>query len=224
MEEALSRADFPTIDKIDPALRTSLVGWVNEGLAELHDLLVAADTTADYYKKTKTYSIVAGTEEYVLPSDFYKLKKVYYLTGATRRYRVERFDFNNINGYKVGPLDAGTVELWYVPAFAPLKRDIDIVDQVIPPTWENVASLTAAAHLLQKEQSDTSIVENDKRNLIARIMAMAEPRDEGEVDSISDVEGRGGQISSTAWAYEDRYKYRLLGNKISFIDAQILDI
>lgn len=224
MEKALAHADYPTIDKIDPVLRENMADWANEGLAELHDLMVAADMTADYYKRVQTIPLVAGTEEYALPTDFYKLKKVFFTTDATRRYRIERFDLNNIDGYKIGPLTSGNIEVWYVPMFKPLKRDIDVVDQLIPPTWEHMAVFTVAAHLLQREQSDTTAMETDKRNLVARIMAMAEPRDEGEADAIADVSNRWSPLVRSLWAYEYRYKYRLLGSKISFVDVRFLGI
>lgn len=226
MVHALQLADYPTIDKIDPDLREQLKGWVNEGLAYLYDLMVAADTTADYYLKVETYTLTSGQEDYALPTDFYKLKKVYFLSAASegRRYRIERFDLNNIDGYKMGPLTTGTVELWYVPQFKLLVRENDIVDQMMPPTWEHMGVYFAAAHLAEKEDRDGGKWDGDRAELVARVQQMAEPRDEGEPDTILDTTNRWAPLVRSMWAYEYRYKYRLMGPNIKFLDVRFQGI
>lgn len=61
---------------------TELLGYINEGIdeaeAEIHDLY------EDYFLKRGTITLVAGTEEYALPSDIYamKIRRVIYNNGS----------------------------------------------------------------------------------------------------------------------------------------------
>ncbi len=48
--------------------------YINEGLSELHDILVMASD--EYFLSSTTINIVSGTSAYALPSDFYKVRGV----------------------------------------------------------------------------------------------------------------------------------------------------
>lgn len=197
-----------------------LTNYINSGLSRLHDMLV--DSYADYYRKTKSYTLVVGTEEYELPSDFLKASKVFYVSGS-RRYRIERFELNEIDGYKTtGAVTSGTVELWYYPQLTKLVNDIDSIEIAIPVGWEEYVALHAAIRLLIREESDPGPLMAEREEERQRIMSMAEPRDAGEPKAISDSYGRWATGYSYIGSNERHYKYRIMGNKIHFVELESL--
>ena len=115
---------------------TELTQWINNGLAELHDLFVAAyDEILTVVTGTGTgdISVVSGTSSYALPSDFYKMVGVDYLYGTLPyRFTMSRFTPRERNRYQgpfapyiVGRMINGVL----VPEYRVRGRYIDLIPQ-----------------------------------------------------------------------------------------------
>lgn len=203
---SLLRADMAESGFISEAEANA---YVNDALSELHDLLVM--TYEDHFQTSDNVSLVAGTESYSLPTDFQKLLAVHLVEGG-KRFPLRQFsageiarygsDFLSVpagnasllyrlSGNKIffspKPSAAGTVELWYVPQFAPLTDDADVVSYAICPGWDEYAEVRAAIDCLSKEQSDTSAQERKLARLTDRITKAATKRNAGEPQRIRDV-------------------------------------
>ncbi len=188
-----------------------LTDYVNDGLAELHDMLAMHD----YHRSTSSITLAAGTEEYTLPEDFYKALRVWHLSGG-RRYDVPKFTLADLHGGQTtGPQTSGSAELWYVPQLKRLKDDRDRVEVALPIGWESFVALHAAVQLLNREESDAQALLMERERVRQRIAAHVEPRDIGEPDAIEDVYHRwGGGLAES----EATLRYRIMGNKIHFAD------
>lgn len=194
--------------------------YINDGLAELHDILVEAHE--EYFRSKQTINLVSGTEEYSLPTDFYKSIALWYVT-SDRRFRVDRYNLEQVDGYRSSPIHSGTVEHWYVPHVTLMTDDADVVDDRIVPGWEDYVALHAAIRLLIREESDPSALMNERERLYQRIVNMAAPRDEGDPDSIADYYDRWS--NARLYRLDERYfRYRILDDKISFIEVEHLGV
>lgn len=177
--------------------------YINNSITELYDLLVSVNE--DYYVTSGTVSLVNGTDSYSLPADFYKLLGVDVdyngqqiaikpfmfaersrmqtaLSGAPFRYRLQGSNIKFIPE----PDTSYTVTLWYVPRFTALSADASTFDGI--NGWEEYVIVDAAIKMLQKEESDVSILMAQKEALRGRINTMAANRDSGEPQRIVDVE------------------------------------
>lgn len=187
-----------------------IAGWLNVGLSELHDILVMH--FEDYFENTYTFDTTGTVSDYALPVDFYKLQGVDLIEGPTR-YTVRRYmnrernrrqlttfwsiiDFpeyriigSNIR-FIPTPVGTRTFTIYYAPEFAQLVLGTDLVNQVIPPGWEEFAVLDATSKCLLKEESDPSGWLAKKEELRARLMVSVDDRDANEPASIIDVTRR----------------------------------
>jgi hypothetical protein len=84
------------------------------------------------------------------------------------------------------------IRVWYFPRMTTLLADNDILDSV--SGWSEYIIVDAAIKALQKEESDVSVLMQQKMMLIKRIEESAMNRDAGQPDSISDSRSR-----SEAW-------------------------
>lgn len=73
----------------------SITDWLNEGIAEEWQLLVTADP--DRGLTTGTISVVAGTDEYALPSGFMSMRGLDYPVGSSRYVDVDPYEFAERN-------------------------------------------------------------------------------------------------------------------------------
>lgn len=188
-----------------------LTDYINDGLAELHEMLAMHD----YLRSTQSITLVAGTEEYSLPSDFYKASRVWLLSGG-RRHTVERFNLSQLDGHKTsGPASAGSALLWYVPQLTKLSAGADVVSVALPIGWENLVALHAAIQLLNREESDPQALVAERERVRQRVLAHVEPRDIGIPDEIEDHYDRwGGGVADAGRSL----RYLVLGNKIHFVE------
>lgn len=215
-KRALDHADMAGSDFPDDA---RLVDYVNDALSELHELLAIHD----YLRSKSTITLTAGTEEYLLPSDFYKLSRAWKVSSG-RRYVIDKFTLAQLDGHSTtGPSAGATVELWYVPQLKRLKEDGDTVSVALPIGWESYAALHMAVQLLIREESDPSALIGERDRVKARVLGQVEPRDAGLPDEIEDYYGRwNGAILDVA---ADRtLRYRVLGNKILFVEFDYLGV
>ncbi len=198
-----------------------LADYVNSGLSELHDILV--NSYEDYLRKKQTITIVAGTEEYGLPSDFLKAMKLYWLSNG-RRFNIDQYHLREVSGYRASPIQAGTVEMWYIPQFTPLQDDSETISPVFPVGWEDFAALNAAIRLSIREESDPSPLIQEREIQRQRILESAEPRDSGESGAVGDYYGRFSSAFQLFGNEERYFKYRILGQKISFVEFEYLGV
>lgn len=195
--------------------------YISDSYAELYDLLVSK--FEDYYVAGPlTFTVASGASSYTLPADFYKLKGVDRSSnGSSDWYSLRAFNFAQRNSrrstnlhrsnypdlsYKIfgntlrfTPDDdaAGTYRLWYIPRYTALTLDTDTVDGV--NGWEIYIVTDAAIKALQKEESDVSVLMQQKMMLIKRIEDMAANRDVGEPETVTDIRNQDRDFVSPFW-------------------------
>lgn len=182
---------------------------INSSAAELHDLLVMANS-ADYSVSSYDFTTVSGTESYALPVDMYKLKGVdAFIIGNDLPFTLRPFNFNERNRnnlttwgrltvpairYRIlgdnlvfSPVpDAATpIKIWYTPLAPKLVADTDTLRDL--NQFSEYVIVDVAIKYLQKEESDVTLLMQQKADLKRRIEVMANNRDEGHGETISDI-------------------------------------
>lgn len=89
------------------------------------------------------------------------------------------------------PTSGQAIRLWYIPRMRELLQDTDITDQGISG-WIEYVIVRAAKYALDKEESDTSKLDQEILFLKARIEETASNRDAGIPDKISDTRSNNG--------------------------------
>lgn len=191
----------------------------NEGLSELYEILV--ESHEDYVtKESSEIAIVSGTESYSLPTDFQKAVQVF-LHRNDRRYLMDHFELSELDGYKVSPVDSGTVKLFYVPELTLFTNATSdkVSDKIpaLPVGWERLIVLHTAAYLLQKEESldVAQFILAQKAQEARRIMDLAEQRTY-EGNSVADYYNRWNYAGLDSDRVQGTFKYRILGENIHF--------
>lgn len=114
------------------------------------------------------------------------------------RYRL----FGNKIEFIPTPSSSQPMRLWYVPRMTMLLKDTDITTAGVSG-WMEYVITDAAIKALQKEESDVSVLGQQKMALMKRIEAAAMNRDTGQPDTISDTRGatgwRSGGGNSSGW-------------------------
>lgn len=183
---------------------------INNSWYELYDLLIGAYGN-DYYTSTQTISIISGTSSYALPANHYKTLGVDYVVSSTEKYPLDRYtlrDRNRNNNsfsrrayspdyqYRISggnivimptPNVSGTLEHLYIPVAVTMTSDSDEIDGV--NGFEEFIVVDAAIKALQKEESDVTVLLQQKAYLIKRLEEMAEDRDAGDPERVTDVSG-----------------------------------
>lgn len=83
------------------------------------------------------------------------------------------------------------IRLWYIPRLKELLMDTDLTDVGVSG-WLRYVIVRTAKYALDKEESDTSKLDQELIFLKARIEESASNRDAGQPDKISDVRGMNG--------------------------------
>lgn len=203
------RADMENSDFVTDS---ELNQYLNGSIAELHDLLVA--TYADYFLSSTSFSTVNGTESYALPATFYKLMGVDIQISNSEWNTLRPFNFNernknqdltwsNVGGpnlryrvmgtnIKLSPTPVGVhnVKVWFTPKATELSADADTLDDL--NGFAEYVIVDAAIKMLQKQDDDVSILMAQKAELRRRIEIMAQNRDAGSSESISDIYSENG--------------------------------
>ncbi len=89
------------------------------------------------------------------------------------------------------PTGGQTLRLWYIPRLTTLLQDTDTTITGISG-WSEYVIVRAAKYALDKEESDTSKLDQQIAFLIKRIEETAANRDAGQPDSISDTRSNYG--------------------------------
>lgn len=189
-----------------------LTDYINDGLVEIHELCAMHD----YLRSSDAITLVAGTEEYSLPSDFYKASSVWHVVNS-RRHEIHRFTLAQLDGHKTtGPSAAGSVQLWYVPQITKLSAGGDTVEVALPIGWETFAALHAAIQLKNREQTDAQPLLLERDRVKQRIIGHIEPRDQmpDQIEDHYDRWGYGARDNERGTSL----RYRILGNKIHIVE------
>ena len=191
---------------------TAALVYANMELAALWDVLIA--TYEDYCIRHKKIYVQPSIEDYSLPSDFYKFRKVFPIVNGKRGTVLKKFDLKDlgeadslsailtspieqtrykINGNRLWlhpiPTTAAQLELWYIPQFSAIQNPTDLVDIRFPFGWDDYLIEGLAARFLEKEESDSTPQRTRQREILQRILTMAEDRDVGEPFQMIDAEG-----------------------------------
>lgn len=204
-ERVRQRADMESSTFVTDA---ELTTYINSSIAELHDLLVAA-YGSDYFLSESTFSTVDGTANYSLPATFYKLVGIDCQINNSDWVSLRPFNFNERNrnqdltfgtaggpnlryrvmgaNVKLSPTPGGvySMKVWFVPKATALSADADTFDDL--NQFSEYVIVDSAIKCMQKEESDVSVLMAQKAELKRRIEVMAENRDAGNSESVSDI-------------------------------------
>lgn len=188
-----------------------LTTYINQGFAELYDIVVAA--FEDYFTTSALFTVASGST-YTLPADFYKLRGLDFSVNGTFQ-GCREFAFNDRNNttrdlswlMNLGPVRSyrvmgdtlmlqptnsatGDYKLWYVPAPTFLTLPASSIPASLSKFgWDEYIVLYAAERVLSKEESDISDVQNERSQIAGRIQAMASNRQVDQSSTIQDVTG-----------------------------------
>lgn len=211
--QARQRADMETSQFITDA---ELTNYINSSIAELHDILVQEYGEEYNVKESPTFTTAGQAEDYSLSTivgasdDFYKLKGIdakingsewttlypfqfaernkYQTTGAWSYLGMAKIRYRIIgNNLRLTPIpdDGTSIRIWYAPTATKLTLDADTLADI--NQYSEYVIVDAAIKMLQKEESDTQVLERQKSALKRRIEEAAGNRDAGFGDSVSDV-------------------------------------
>lgn len=213
-EQARQRADMEDSQFVqDP----ELTSYLNSSIAELHDLLIAAYNEEYYMEEVQfaatsslDYDLPNGTN-YSGAKKLYKLRGVDVQRGNGDDWAtVKRFNFNRRNEQQLGVTlsafglpyleyrlvgskirfnrtpDSGlNFRLFYYPTAQVLSSDSDSYDDI--NGFAEYVIIDTAIKMLNKQESDVSVLMAQKEALKKRIEAMAKDRDANEPESVTDV-------------------------------------
>lgn len=209
--ESRQRADMENSNFITD---TELTSYINNSISELHDILIQA-YESDYYIKETSFTTTNNEDSYALSTiipdnDFYKLRGVDAKLNNQDWDTLKPFQFNernnkqNFGGWNylglsnvryrlVGsnitftPIPDGNVEcrIWYIPVAVTLTQDTDELNDL--NNFSEYVIVDTAIKMMQKEESDTTVLQQQKMALKRRIEEAANNRDAGSGESISDV-------------------------------------
>jgi len=193
---------------------SELNDYINASIAELHDILIQA-YGEEYSVKSSTFTTSGSAESYALSTiiadnDFYKLKGIDAQLNGNLWTTLYPFNFNERNKYQttgqfsylgvtslryriVGsnvnftptPDNGTAMRIWYSPVATKLTQDTDQLDDL--NQYAEYVVVDAAIKMLQKEESDVSVLFAQKQALKRRIEEAANNRDAAMGESISDV-------------------------------------
>lgn len=205
-DQARQRADQENSEFVTDSELTS---YINNSIAELHDLLIQA-YDSDYYLSEYTFTTVADQAAYDLPADFYKVRGVDLKLNGQNWFTIKKFTFNERNrfddfgvwdvfgfssvryrvmGSKIRfnptPDNITNVRLWYIPVATKLVADTDTLDDL--NAYSEYIIVDAAIKMMVKEESDPSALMAQKQALKRRIEEAANNRDAGNAESVKDI-------------------------------------
>lgn len=188
--------------------------YINNSISELHDILIQA-YDGDYYIKEVEFQTQSQQDEYQFVSifpdnDFYKLRGVDAKLNGSEWFTLQPFQFNernrrqnfgawrylgvsNVRYRLVGstirftpvPDDNIDVRVWYIPVAKVLSDDTDTLGDL--NNFSEYIIVDAAIKMMQKEESDVTVLLTQKAALKRRIEEAANNRDAGMGESVSDI-------------------------------------
>jgi hypothetical protein len=211
IDDAYKRSDNEAATDRHP--RTDVLRYVNQGVTELYDLLVAA-RGASYFRADPAQTITTEADEtsYDLEDDFYRLVSVRVARDSFNGYPLIPFDAQEEPELRAGGSSAGfpthyeirpgkiailpehtaglSVVVEYIPHATDLEDEEDSTFDGING-WEEYVSLYAALKMAQKDEDDGIIrdIKDDLATLRQRIASLAPKRDAFRARRVRDVRG-----------------------------------
>lgn len=208
--QARARADMQSTSAQAFIPDAELSTYINQSYCELYDLLVSAGGM-EYYMNQASIPTLGNIDTYDLPNDFYRLLGADAVLNGNQAVTLQPFNFNERNLYRSVysggwgidynlryrivqnlkikfipiPLNSINITLWYIPA-CPVLGDTDLADGV--DGFEELLVVDAAIKMLEKEESDVTVLMARKAELVARISAMAPNRDGSAAERVRDVD------------------------------------
>lgn len=204
--DAYERADLESATDRHPPARVTR--YINQGIAELRDLIINARGRAFFRKNPpQTITTIAGQTRYALNTDFYRLISIRLV--APGGYLLDAFtpelepELREVTGAGSQPthyeLQDGYVELLpspaasyqfvleYIPTTTDLVADSDPFDGF--NGWEEYVVCYAAKQMALKddEKADVSEMNTEMASLRARIQKLAPHRDAFRSETVKDV-------------------------------------
>lgn len=189
---------------------SELTEYINAGCQDLYDKLVQAGGQP-WFRSTYTFTTVAGTSDYALPSQFYRLASVDidmggglfisalpYMENERNKFRwfyqgwfAGRPVYYRMIGSSMrfipSPTGGYSVTLNYYPVFPKLSSGSDAFDGI--NGWEEYVIWLAVAACKAKSDEDPGFAMAEISRLNARIEALAAQRDAYGAERINDVYG-----------------------------------
>lgn len=157
---------------------------INLALTYVYDMLVTAYGERYYENPTPTsYTTVAGTGTYSLPTDFYKLSRLCAVLDGSRERNLDRFGDMETDYTRVVQ-KAWTLKLYYVPCATKLVADGDTFDGI--NGWEKLIAAIAALALKIPEEEDIGSLMTVVELETKRIQNAKGARDKGQPHRIAD--------------------------------------
>lgn len=188
--------------------------YINQSIAELHDMLIQS-YGSEYYVKSVEFQTVGQQESYDLSTiitddDFYKLRGIDAKLNGDDWFTLQRFNFNERNRFQhfgvwdylgitnvryriLGnevrfvpiPDRNVTIRMWYIPRAGTLVNDTDTYNDF--NGWIEYVIVDCAIKMLNKEESDVSVLLAEKQLLKRRIEEVSNNRDAANPESIQDI-------------------------------------
>lgn len=196
---------------------TELTSYINSSIAELHDIMIQSYGN-DYFVIPFTFNTTIGQSTYALPDGFYKLHGVDVKLNGQNFTTVKKFNFNERNRFNetvlwnvlgipsiryriignnivFSPIPDTDVEvqLWYTPVATKLVADADVLDDL--NQYAEYVITDAAIKMMQKEESDVTVLAAQKTALLQRITYASQNRDAGEPESVQDVYNENEELA-----------------------------
>lgn len=187
---------------------SELTSYINSGIAELYDLLCESYGEDFYVIEYEFQTTDSGA--YNLPDDFYELKRLDVKIDEQDWVTIPRFNLNEetslrsstyvaLGGYlniryrlvgnklKLAPLPTpgSTIRALYVPLPVKLVDDTDTLDDL--NYYSEYVILIASIAMLNKEESDVTVLTAQKAEQKARIVSKSQNRDAANSDQITDI-------------------------------------
>lgn len=187
--------------------------YVNRAAARWHTRL--STKYEDWFTTYTVFTLTAASNIYTLPADFLKMRRLQMVDGGTASgwRKVSRASVEDMervggawarawssayraylilqNGLWLLPEDdaSGSYRMWYLPRFVKMVYDTDAIGDW--QDWYELVIVDAAIKCLNKEESDTSHLVQEREAIEARINSAA-GRDAGEPPRVADVMGDDG--------------------------------
>ncbi len=158
-----------------------LTDYINSAISEFHDIIISR--FEDYFV-IDTDIVLSSGNKITLPIDFLKLRGLDEDLGGGDKRALKKYNFNERN-ITLSPSDKkyrvvkneihllprvgvnGTYTIWYIPTSTILSLDTDTLDGF--NGWEEYVVIDASIRVMQKEESDVSLLIAQKTNLLRRI-------------------------------------------------------
>jgi hypothetical protein len=150
------------------------------GLYKLMGVDLSLNTASNAWVTVNKF-VFNNRNEYVYPNTASTIYGVFNL-----RYRL----LGNQIEFIPTPSSGQRIQLWYIPKLTQLISDTDITVTGISG-WLEYVITDAAIKVLQKEESDVTILGAQKMALIRRIQESAMNRDVAQPDHITDIRSNG---------------------------------